>query len=746
MNRVEKISAPGTKPSIQFRMEGANGYEVDSLSGELKIHSSLGSLIYKQAFAYEIDALGNLIPGSDFAMPYSMDSTGVIGLYSAGHNMSNALVVVMERMQPPVDIQHLGNPEWSTYFGGDGFDEGTAITHDEDGNPYFVGFTSSLIDFPIENGVISDYQGNVDCFISKFGSAHGASQGVVVDADRQLWTTYYGGSQLDRANSVSATGNGTSGSVFVTGQTFSSDFPTFISNGSGIYNQINYGGYSDAFIVKLNTYSGQPEWCSFFGGFGNEIGYSIIKDYNNQIYLGGSTNTQTYSSDVNDVPTDGGFPRFNTFSNYDNGGYKGVLDGFIAKFSNDGVCLWSSYFGGNDSDAVKAIDVNLTNELFFTGYTKSESNFPLLSSALSSTDYYQDTIGGNKDVFLAKFSNSGVQSYTSYFGGNGNEEGKTIVCDNLGNVYFAGLTSSNNPACNSCLCEVPPNGQFPLCLIGDSAYFQGNNGLGSYGGGAYDGFISKFDSLLNFKWGTYLGGNNFDEITSLSKDYADRIFFTGNTFSTNNIFEINGVNIIGPWIWTQFSHSNLSDGFFGFFDTLNIRKYSTYFGYSANDISTAILVYSTSETNHFWYTTGSTSFLPILMAHNDPDYCCPNAFIQYDPYNNTVDAFMTRSSWNTMFMVSVKNKENIYETDFLLYPNPTSNTITLELNQLDFKDNPRINLEIISINGSVIWKQELIVTDKYLRKELEVSGLQNGFYIIRIQNSSFVKSKKFIKY
>jgi hypothetical protein len=123
---------------------------------------------------------------------------------------------------------------YSTYLGGDGNDFGNNIALDAAGNASVVGLTGSL-NFPTTADAIQrGYAGNNDAFITRLNAT---GMGLV-------FSTYLGGSSADNGLSISVD---PAGSIYVTGQTGSADFPTT----PGAFQTIFGGGSSDAFVTKV---------------------------------------------------------------------------------------------------------------------------------------------------------------------------------------------------------------------------------------------------------------------------------------------------------------------------------------------------------------------------------------------------------------------------------------------------------------------------------------------------------------
>src|SRR5207247_2663266 len=123
--------------------------------------------------------------------------------------------------------------DFSTYLGGSGDGTGNGVAVDG-GATYVVGGTSS-IDFPLGFGHMpSAPKGLMDAYVAKIDAA-----GTFV-----RWATYLAGRDYDEAFGVAV--DPTSHDVWVTGQTFSTNFPTVSPT------QPTKGGEWDAFVSRID--------------------------------------------------------------------------------------------------------------------------------------------------------------------------------------------------------------------------------------------------------------------------------------------------------------------------------------------------------------------------------------------------------------------------------------------------------------------------------------------------------------
>jgi hypothetical protein len=134
---------------------------------------------------------------------------------------------------------------YSTVLGGTGSDGASDIAVDAAGNAWVTGGTGS-VDFPIIVGAVDSTQnGSSDVFISELNAAGSAL----------LYSTFLGGSDSDGGNGIAL---GPGGTVYVTGNTFSPNFPTTAGAFDTVWNGDPLIFWGDAFVVKLGAVSSPP--------------------------------------------------------------------------------------------------------------------------------------------------------------------------------------------------------------------------------------------------------------------------------------------------------------------------------------------------------------------------------------------------------------------------------------------------------------------------------------------------------
>jgi beta-propeller repeat-containing protein len=305
------------------------------------------------------------------------------------------------------------------------------------------------------------------------------SRGLVVDPII-AWSSYLGGYWGDVGYGVAADG---SGNVYVTGSTWSSDFPT----SGGFDGSLGGVGTYDAFVTKVDASGSTLAWSSYLGGSFDDKGYGIAVDGSGNVYVTGSTESTNF-------PTSGGFDTSDD-------GFGS--EAFLTKVDASGSTLaWSSYLGGSHPDVGYGVAVDGSGNVYVTGSTTS-SDFPVSGG-------FDTSYGGLglEDAFVTKVDASGsTLAWSSYLGGSDYDEGYGIAIDGSGNVYVTGSTKSSD---------------FPASGGVDT----------SHGGGVYDAFVTKVDaSGSTLAWSSYLGGSAGDGGKGIAVDGSGSVYVIGGTNS-----------------------------------------------------------------------------------------------------------------------------------------------------------------------------------------------------------------------
>ncbi len=365
----------------------------------------------------------------------------------------------------------------STVLGTSGGDNGGNFILDDQGNVYGVGYTSSG-SFPTTAGVYDT-------------TANGNDDLVVFKLDQTLSTlnfsTYIGGSSTDIGGSLALDANN---SVYLTGTTFSNDFPTTPGAYDTTYQSSgSVWGESDGFVVKLTDNGTKMGFGTYLGVKMNE---SIL-----QVVLDGSGNPIiTGAVESSDFPTTSG-----AYDTTHNGGGNDI---FITRLNSSGdKILYSTFLGGSGQDQCFALEYGSGDILYMTGLTRS-SNFPTTSGAYD-TVFNGGSSGYNS--YALKFNMSGGTLDMSTF--IGVSYGAGIKVDDLGNIHIVGQTTDSS---------------FPTT---QDAYDRSRNGQ-------EDGTYSRLNpSGSRLLYSTFIGGSGWDSLLSIDLNSTGSPFMIGRSRSSD---------------------------------------------------------------------------------------------------------------------------------------------------------------------------------------------------------------------
>lgn len=388
------VGAGANPDQIRMLYLGASHIHVDS-SNALVLETADGDLREQSAAVYQ------KINGKHIVVKaaYHLFPDGSVG-FDLGPYDRTAILVIDPTLA------------YSTYLGGDQPDSGAGIAIDAAGNAYITGWTVST-NFPALKGYSGSNAGSVDAFVAKLNPAGTAL----------VYSTYLGGNSDDRGFGIAVDA---SGDAFVTGWTYSANFPT----ASAL--QPRLAGVQNAFVAKLNAAGNALLYSTYLGGAGFSSGAGIAVDVAGNAYVTGATTSLN-------------FPVVNAFRSAN----AGLQDAFVAKYNPSGsALLYSTYLGGAQEDHASGIAVDSAGGAYIAGSTYS-TNFPVVNAL-------QPASGGGQDAFVTKLNAAGNGLlYSTYLGGSGgsvglSEEASAIAIDSSGNAYVTGTTSSTNfPAVNA---------------------------------------------------------------------------------------------------------------------------------------------------------------------------------------------------------------------------------------------------------------------------------------------------------
>jgi len=586
------VIAPGADPSaIKMNLEGVNKLRINS-NGDLVLSVSGGVVQLQKPVVYQ-QVLGGR---HEIAGKYVL----------AGRHRVSFAISNYDRSQPLVLDPVLN---YSSYLGGGGDDSGSGIAVDAQGDVFVTGTTFSA-DFPTTANAFNKGPLTVNTkgavFVTELNPA----------GTQLIYSTYLAGSGGDSALGIALD---SSNKIYVTGQTFSIDFPTTSNALKAGPLVTNVSGTS--FVSKLDpALSGASSlvYSSYLGGPNGDLGYAIAADAGGNAYITGMTKSTAGSGTTAFPTTSGAFQS--ALSSTSGNAFLSRID---TTKSGNASLVYSTYLGGNGANATNpasvgfgdaglSIAVDSTSAAYIVGVTTS-TNFPTTTTAFQASAPQAATLG---TVFVSRIDTSGGKTgpasllYSTYLGGENSDFGLGIALGPNNVAYVTGTTTSLT---------------FPTF---PGAFQTTGNASGA-------AFISLVDPGLtgsaSLKYSTFLGGTGSSTAFGIQADAAGNAYLAGQTNSSS--FPVTS-GAFQPTLATGAAAdaflSKLNPGGKGAADLL----YSTYFGGknggSVTDMANAIAIDASGNA----YMTGSTS------SANLPVFPNPGAF--QTTLKGTSDAFVAK--------------------------------------------------------------------------------------------------------
>jgi hypothetical protein len=553
--KYDFIIHPGGNPAdIVLKYEGIDTLDIDN-KGDLIIRTAVGNLKDEGLFIYQSNdngetvingnfklfdsttygfmITGNYDPNLDLVIDPALDYSTYIGgsgmdmgyaievdsaknMYVCGYTASDDFDTTTGAYQEAksgssgndafaVKINPQGNGVndlvWATYLGGTGNEQCYDLALDSSNNVYLTGITYST-SFPTAGTPYDTVSnGGGDTFCSKISS----------NGQSLLYSTYYGGSNVDNAYSIALD---SSNNMYVTGHTSSN---TTLPTTAGCYQSTGDTGWGyDVFFAKISTAGGGSSdlmYSTYLGGSagtggmpGSDQGYAITVDTSGNAYITGTTWSSDFDFTANAFKT--------TIS--------GQQDAFISKINPAGSgtsdLVYSTYVGGGTGyggtgtamQTGYGIALDSNNHVVITGKTDA-TNFYTSTNAYQSS-FSTGASSWEADIFVFKINPTGSTqpSYSSYLGGNFDDCGYDIEIDSLDYAYIAGTTGSYSSSSNT----------FPVT---PTAYDK------TFNGGNFDAVVCKISTTSNsLPYASYLGGSiGWDYGYGIAYDADYKMYATG---------------------------------------------------------------------------------------------------------------------------------------------------------------------------------------------------------------------------
>ena len=476
------VAAGGDPKQIQLRYDGLKS--ISKAGEELLLHTAVDRVLELAPFAYQINEKGDTIPVDcsyalsknivsfslgqyDSALPLVIDPTVVFSSYS-GSTADNwgytATYDSYGNLYGGGIVDGIGYPtfptsptstayqtsfsgQWdiaiskfdssgrflhySTYLGGSNYDIPHSMYVNDNDELYIFGTTGSA-DFPVTaNAFDATFNGGSPISIPAGTLSYGSDIFIAklsADGTQLPASTYIGGSGNDGLNTAIGLRKNyadehrgeiivdENSNVYVVASTNSTDFPT-TTNG---YISNPLGG-QDACVFKMSQDLSSLIWSTYYGGSGNDAGYSMFVTTDKSVYFCGGTTS-------NDLPIT---PNAYQTEHADNGT---VADGYIAHLSSNGnLLLNSTYLGKSGYDQSYLIQGDKNDIPHALGQTSANDRQWVFNAA------YFVPNGGQ---FLIKLSSDlTTPIWSTAFGtGNGGPDisPTALLVDYCDNIYISG--------------------------------------------------------------------------------------------------------------------------------------------------------------------------------------------------------------------------------------------------------------------------------------------------------------------
>lgn len=417
------------------------------------------------------------------------------------------------------------------------------------------------------------------------------------------------------------------------------------------------------------------------------------------------------------------------------------MDIFVVKTNNIGVVQWANFYGGPKPEYAWSILETNDNNFFVLGYSQSFG-------------------GGDYDTYLLKIDPSGDTLWTKTYGSNGNGAGKEIVPTADGNYIIVGesndVVSSNYDAY---LMKINPSGDTLWTKnYGGSAYESGNSvkqcldggfiftgQTFSFGQGGGDAYLVKTNSTGDTTWTKTFGGTQYDEGMFLlaNNDGSYTFVVRDSSSGAGNIdVQVIKTNSTGTPIWNRTYGGDKKDTGKMIQSTNDggyiIAAISRSFGWIKPDM---------------WIVkidSGGDTLWTRHYGGSDNEHCYSVRQTSDGGFTAIGHTESQGSNWEIMFLklnpignlgTYLTTGENTVNNTIDIYPNPSNDNIHIDWNGIY---EPGSKLLISNTLGQEVFSEKLDLSSQNRSKIIDLKGFEPGVYVLTIQSTKELITKKII--
>lgn len=413
-------------------------------------------------------------------------------------------------------------------------------------------------------------------------------------------------------------------------------------------------------------------WGSYAGGSGSSFPGIVKTDSQNNVFITGSTASRS------NIATAGTFRSVYIEQSSSNG--------YLQKFTPGGALIWGTYYFVN----VGFITIDPNFNVVCVRNTSTASNMLVTSGSfqLQKRQY--------SDGLITKFNANGQRLWSTYYGGDGNDDINGVATDDNSNIYICGETES-------------------ISLYTTTTSHQQHNGGGN------DGFLARFTPGGQLDWATFYGGTAADGFSSVA--IYNGAVIVGGILHNGGLHAGTGVN----------PYQGTADIFVAQFSLAGTLQRGTYIGGPRTDYLNFMKVFQDKV-----YIAGRTA---NQMGIATPGSLYPNYVVANgDVVASTVLCVDLQTSailWGTYFSEMINDIDVTSTGNVLISGYTTTNTgITTPGSYMETKDNYSKSFLIkFDDLGQRVWGTYYGGDGAEQIAKIAVDGL-NDIYMLGISNGS----------